>query len=187
MSSAPDPAYGRRIAVVGCAGAGKTTLANKLSVKHGLAHIELDALFHGPNWTERRDEDFAASVRQAMVDADQGWAMCGAYDDRLGALRYATADTVIWLDYSRAVTTRRVVWRSLNRVVRRTELWAGNRESWRKLLNRDPAENIILWSWKLHPVRRARYERQMVDGTWNHLDVIRLRSPRETDALLATQ
>jgi hypothetical protein len=35
-------------------------------------------------------------------------------------------------------------------MVRREELWNGNRESFRNLISRDPMQNIILWSWLTH-------------------------------------
>ena len=55
----------------------------------------------------------------------------------------------------------RVVRRTLRRGLLRTELWHGNREDLRNLLDRDPEQNVVLWSWtgaRAEPgaVRRAR-------------------------------
>jgi|SRR5438105_4840170 len=41
-----------KIAVLGTSGSGKTTVARELARGLGLPHVELDALFHGPGWTE---------------------------------------------------------------------------------------------------------------------------------------
>ena len=49
----------------------------------------------------------------------------------LGDLVPEAADTVVWLDLPLHVTDRRVVRRSASRMVHRTELWNGNRESLR--------------------------------------------------------
>ncbi len=42
--------FGRRIAVVGTSGAGKTTFSARLAVLLDCPHIELDAFQHRPNW-----------------------------------------------------------------------------------------------------------------------------------------
>jgi len=60
---------------------------------------------------------------------------------------WPVADTVIWLDLQRSTVMRRVVWRSIRRVVLRRELWNGNRESLGDLLAWDPHRSIIRWSW----------------------------------------
>jgi adenylate kinase family enzyme len=38
-----------RIAITGPSGSGKTTLAAAIARTHGLRHVEIDALHHGPN------------------------------------------------------------------------------------------------------------------------------------------
>ena len=52
-----------RIVVVGTSGSGKTTLAQALSDKLGLAHIELDGIFHQPNWVPRPADEFQADLQ----------------------------------------------------------------------------------------------------------------------------
>jgi len=47
-----------RVIIVGTSGAGKTTLARKLSSNFDLTDIELDALFWDSNWTETAPEIF---------------------------------------------------------------------------------------------------------------------------------
>lgn len=42
-----------RVLVAGTSGAGKTTLAAAIGASLNLPHIEIDGLFHGPNWTPR--------------------------------------------------------------------------------------------------------------------------------------
>jgi len=93
------------------------------------------------------------------------------------------ADTVVWLDYPRPLVMARVIRRSLSRVVRRTELWNGNRERWRNLLSLDPQESVIIWSWTHHAVNRERFLAASIDPAWSHLRFIRLRSPAEAAAL----
>ena len=55
----------------------------------------------------------------------------------------------------------------------RTELWAGNRETWREVLfSRD---SLFLWALRTNRQRRARYEESLA-----RYDFVRLRSARET-------
>ncbi len=54
------------MSVVGSAGAGKTTFARALAARLGLAHVELDAIFHGPGWAPAEPEDFRRRVAAAL-------------------------------------------------------------------------------------------------------------------------
>src|SRR5262249_18611627 len=47
------PAHLARVVVIGTSGAGKTTFAGRLASRLGTAHIELDALHWGHDWTPR--------------------------------------------------------------------------------------------------------------------------------------
>jgi len=73
------------------------------------------------------------------------------------------ASTILIIDLPKRVVMTRVVKRTLLRIMKREELWNGNRESWRNVLSRDPMRNIILWAWNTHekyheilPVKRGR-------------------------------
>lgn len=46
-----------RILVVGTSGAGKSRLAGQLAAALGVPHVELDALYWGPDWTPRPRAD----------------------------------------------------------------------------------------------------------------------------------
>ena len=87
----------RRAAVVGTSGSGKTTLATSLAQRLGLAHVELDSLYWGPDWTPAPRERFREQVARAL--SGEAWTTDGNY----GAVRdivWARADTVVWLDLS---------------------------------------------------------------------------------------
>jgi adenylate kinase family enzyme len=73
-----------KIVVVGTSGSGKTTVARELAHRHGVPHVELDALFHGPNWAETPAEEFRRRVA-AATDGD-GWVVDGNYESKLGDL-----------------------------------------------------------------------------------------------------
>lgn len=175
----------QRIRVQGCSGSGKTTLARELARRLDLPHLELDAVNHREGWREASDEEFAAALEEFLASAPDGWVACGNYTRRTDRLT-AEADTVVWLDYPRRLVMARVLRRTIGRLVLRRTLWNGNRERWRSLLRREPADNIVLWAWTAHEgyVRKLvpQWEASRVPGSrprW-----VRLRGPREAAAWL---
>jgi adenylate kinase family enzyme len=179
----------RRVVIVGNSGSGKTTLADAVAQRLGVPHVELDALHHRAGWIPTPPEELRDAVRTALdvADAtDAGWVVCGNYAAVRSTI-WARADTVVWLDLPRLVVMRRVVARSFGRVVRREELWNGNRESTRMLLAlHDPERSVIRWAWDGVEGYRERYVPMMADTTWADLRWYRLRSPDEVAAWLAT-
>lgn len=171
--------------MVGSSGSGKTTLARSLADRLDLAHVELDALYHGPGWTEAEPDVFRQSVAKALDAAADGWVACGNYSLVREPVVWARADTVVVLDLDKSVVMRRVVARTLRRLVRREELWNGNREPWRNLYAWDPERNIIRWAWTRHELYRRRFAQAAQDPKHAHLDFVTLRTPAEVDAFLA--
>jgi hypothetical protein len=106
----------RRISVKGSSGSGKSTVAAELAGRLGLTYIELDALHHGPNWSEPTAEEFRAIVRQAMDVAPAGWVVDGNYDSKLGDLVVDEADMIVWLDLPISVKFPRVWRRTMHRI-----------------------------------------------------------------------
>jgi adenylate kinase family enzyme len=55
----------RRVIVGGITGAGETTLARRIATLCGLTHVELDSMYHGPDWQPRPafDADTDAATR----------------------------------------------------------------------------------------------------------------------------
>ncbi|MGM1065601.1 hypothetical protein [Saccharothrix sp. Mg75] len=88
------------------------------------------------------------------------------------------ADLLVWLDQPlRVVVPRRLLFRSLGRIARRTEPWNGNRESLKTLLGRD---SVIAWAVAQHRGRQAGYPSRLAG-----LPHVRLRSTAEADRRLA--
>lgn len=171
-----------RVSVVGNSGSGKSTLARTLAARLDVPYVELDAIFHQPGWTELPVDEFRARVGDVV--AGDAWVVDGNYNavrDRV----WARADTVVWVDPPRPVVMRRIVGRSVSRVVRRTELWAGNRERWRSLVSLDPRRSIVMWAWTQHGKYQARYGGAMTDPAWRHLEFVRVRSADDVEELLA--
>jgi adenylate kinase family enzyme len=161
------------VAVVGASGSGKTTLARRLAERLGVAHVELDALFWGPDWTPAPLETFRARVRDAL--AGDGWTTDGNYR-KVRDLVWAQADTLVWLDYPLPLVMWRVTTRTLRRSLTGEELWSGNRESLRNaLFDRD---SIVLYALKSCRRHRREYPVLLDEPAYRHLRVVHLRSPR---------
>lgn len=87
-----------RIVIIGCGGAGKSTLARQLGEKLDIPVVHLDKLFWRPGWVQVSKEEFDKLHREAL--AREKWIMDGNFD-RTMAERITRSDTVIYLDFSR--------------------------------------------------------------------------------------
>src|SRR5512141_1433681 len=125
----------QRYAVVGLTGSGKTRLARALAERLGLPHIELDALFWGPNWQPAPREGFRARVAEAL--GGEAWVADGNYS-AVRDLVWQRAQALVWLDYSLPLVLWQLAVRTWRRITQREALWGGNRESLRaQFLSRD--------------------------------------------------
>jgi adenylate kinase family enzyme len=172
----------RRISVAGTAGSGKSTLARELASALQVPHLELDSVFHQPGWTPLPRDEFRARV--GRFAAQDGWVTDGNYS-AVQDLIWKRADTVAWLDLPRHLVMRRLLLRTVRRVMTREELWNGNRESWRGIFSLDPERSILVWAWTTHARNRARYLAASEDPVNAHLTFVHLTSPRAVRRFLA--
>ena len=118
-----------RVSVQGVPGSGKSTVGRAIAGRLGVPYTELDALHHGPDWSEPTAEEFLALVRPLVTQPR--WVIDGRYHGKLGDLVVSSADTVVWLDLPVRTWLPRLVRRTVRRMVRGEELWNGNRERFR--------------------------------------------------------
>ena len=136
-----------RVVVQGASGSGKTTLASYLANSLGVECLELDGLYQQADWTPLEIEEFRARV--ASFVEQSGWVVDGNYR-HVRDILWPLATTVLIIDLPKRIVMWRVVKRTFLRIIKREELWNGNRESWRNALSRDATRNIILWTWNSH-------------------------------------
>lgn len=86
----------KKVIILGCPGAGKSTFARVLQAKTGLPLWYLDRLFWNADRTHLDKEAFAERIRHAM--AADSWIIDGNYGGTLG-MRLRECDTVFFLDY----------------------------------------------------------------------------------------
>lgn len=168
----------RRINVRGTSGAGKSTISAEVARRLGIPHIELDALYHGPNWTEPAPEVFRDRVRRVMEAHPEGWVIDGSYDSKLGETVVAEADTIVWLDLPFRTTYYRLWNRTMHRLRNNTELWNGNRETWRDQFA--SRQSIFIWTVRAHLKHRRDWPSQFASDP----RLVRLRSDAEVNRWL---
>lgn len=160
-----------RVLIAGTSGSGKTTLAERVAEALGVPHVEMDALYHGPNWTPR--ESFQADVESAS--SQKAWVMEWQYS-HVRPLLADRADLLVWLDLPRRTVMRQVIHRTIRRRLRRQTLWNGNLEPplWTFLHD---AEHIVRWAWRTHGATAVRVQELLVRRP--DLHVVRVRSHHE--------
>jgi adenylate kinase family enzyme len=169
-----------RVAIVGTTGSGKSTLASELAALLGAEHVELDALSHAPGWTQVPAEQMRAGLRE-LANTPR-WVVDGNYVDKTRDILWPRADLIVWLDMPIALVLWRLVRRSVGRIVRRTELWHGNRETWRMLFG---SRSIVLWALRTHGRHRRELPPAFAEPAVRDVPVVRLRSRRAVAAWLA--
>jgi adenylate kinase family enzyme len=170
-----------RVNVKGISCSGKSTFSRELAERLSVPYLELDAVHHGPNWTEASAEELQARVHEFMASAHEGWVIDGNYEPKLGNLVLAAADRIVWLDPPLSVALRRLWRRTSTRIRDRVELWNGNQESWRGgFLGWNSLFVWTLRSWVRH---RRKWPREFAGDA----RVIRLRSVGEARRWLDEQ
>lgn len=86
----------RKILIVGCGGAGKSTFARKIGTKFTLPVVHLDRLWWLPNWVNRSKEEFDEMLQNELKKP--AWIMDGNFF-RTFKLRLKYADFCIFLDF----------------------------------------------------------------------------------------
>jgi adenylate kinase family enzyme len=165
----------RVVILASASGSGKTTFGRRLADALDVPFHELDAIHHQAGWQELDASELRRRVEPIV--ASEAWVVDGSYRGKLGDLVLEHADAVVWLDLPRRVWLPRLLRRTIRRVVRREELWNGNRETLRNVVfGRD---SLLLYALRTERPRRARYPVELA-----RFRVARLRSTREVNAFL---
>ena len=161
-----------RVMIIGCGGAGKSTLARKLGEKTGLPVVHLDKLFWKPGWESLSRDEFDVLHRREL--AKDRWIIDGNFDRTIPE-RLARCDTVIYLDFSRLACLLGVCKRILTTYgTVRPDMGEGcpERFDW----------EFLCWVWNFNKNKRARNYRLLseVEG----VNIIILKNRRQVERYL---
>jgi len=163
----------RRVLVVGCAGAGKTTFAVRLARLLDLPVIHLDTEYWRPGWAHMPSDQWQTRVDE--LAARDTYVMDGNYGATLER-RLVRADAVVFMDLPRGTCLRRVILR-----------WLRYRGRTRPDLPPGCPERLdlqfLLWVWDF-----GRRSRGRVIGLLaaSGLPVVHLRTGREAERWLTS-
>ena len=162
-----------RVIIIGCGGAGKSPLAQKMGQKTGLPVVHLDKLFWKPGWVESTTEEIDEKIRQELGKPQ--WIMDGNFNRTL-PMRVARADTVIYLDFSRMACLLGVLKRVLTTYGKvRPDMGEGCPE-------RIDFE-FLKWVWNYNKNKRERNYRLLNEA--EHAETIVLKNRRAVKKFLA--
>ena len=161
-----------RVVIIGCGGAGKSTLARSLGEKTGLPVVHLDKLFWKPGWVESTREEIDGII-QWEIRKDR-WIIDGNYNRTL-TMRMERCDTVIYLDFSRFAC----LWGVMKRILTthgtvRPDMGAGCPERFDL--------EFLKWVWNFNKTKRKQYYELL--NSLEDKNVIILRSRREVNAFV---
>ncbi|MGB3478453.1 MAG: DNA topology modulation protein [bacterium] len=163
----------KKVMIIGCGGAGKTTLAYDIGKILGLDVTHLDLLFWKPGWIETNKLKWKQIIEE--ISSKKQWIIDGNYGGTID-IRLSAADTIIFLDMSRFSC----LWRVLKRRIlfngrTRPDLTEGcpERLSWR----------FIKWIWTFPKFKRPRLLEKL-DACKNKKNVIFLRSNKKIKSFL---
>ncbi|MDX6325595.1 MAG: hypothetical protein QOK15_1949 [Nocardioidaceae bacterium] len=168
----------RRILVYGVTGSGKTTLAARLADLTGIDWVAVDDHTWLPGWVPLPEEE--QRRRFTEICAEDSWILDSAYGI-WSDIPLARAQLVVGLDYPRLVSLGRLLRRTAVRIVDRREICNGNVETLREALSRD---SIVAWHFRSFRRKRERLVAWEADPAAP--PVLRLRTPAETEAWLAS-
>ena len=161
-----------RIIIIGCGGAGKSTLARQLGEKLDIPVVHLDKLWWKPGWVEMDREKFDELHRREL--SKETWIMDGNFN-RTMPERIARCDTIIYLDFSRFACLRGVIKRVLTTYgTVRPDMGEGCPE-------RIDFE-FLKWVWNYNKNKRDRNYRLLNEAT--HAETIVLKNRRAVKMFL---
>lgn len=125
-------------------------MASRIGALLGIEHVEIDGLYHGPNWIPR--EQFLLDV--TTFSSAPRWVTEWQYRS-VRDLLADEADLLVWLNLSRFTVMRQVVVRTVRRRMRREVLWNGNIEPPLRTFFSD-RNHIVRWAWNTHSTSALR-------------------------------
>jgi len=166
----------KRVLILGCCGAGKTTFAQKLGELRNLPQISLDQYYFSENWTESPKNEWESIIKELVKK--EKWIMDGNYSGTL-PIRFQRATDVIYLDYSTISCLGRVLKRTFKHYGKvRPHMASGCRERF--------SFEFIHYVATFNYVKRDRLL-SMLESLPQHINVTILRNDKEVLSFINNQ
>jgi hypothetical protein len=94
------------------------------------------------------------------------------------------AEAIVWLDYPLPLVFWRLTVRTVRRAVTREVLWSGNRENLGEHLMLWSERSLYHWLLKTYWRYKREYPRLFARPEHAHIEIVRFRTPRETERWL---
>jgi adenylate kinase family enzyme len=163
----------KRISVIGCPGAGKSTFSRELAQIVGLPLVHLDMMYH--DQLHQYDTDRESWRARVLVEVEKKrWIIDGNYKSTFD-IRLPESDLIIYLDYP----TYLCIWRAVKRRIQfRKTVRKDMPSTWKEQLNWDFFVFILKFNHSIAPRMRQLLK------TYTDKDVVVLRSPRQAKKYL---
>lgn len=129
----------KRVVIIGCPGAGKTTFARKLTKKLALPLIHLDYYYHQKESDYYNDKGAWIKKVEELIRQPK-WIIDGNYSSSFEQ-RFARADTILFFDFPRRTSISGVMKR---RVYHRNKLREDMPSDWKEKANWE----FLRYVWK---------------------------------------
>lgn len=111
-----------RYIVIGCTGAGKSTLARRISQLCAIPYTDIDALYWRDDWTLCSDEEVVSAL---PLDSDS-WVFDGNFVGHRDQV-WSKASAIIWVDPPRGIALYRLIKRNFSWWLFRRPTWTRTR------------------------------------------------------------
>lgn len=160
----------------GVTGAGKTTLAARISAATGIPWHSVDDLTWEADWVPVPADEQRRRI-EAICAGDR-WILDTAYG-QWREIPLARADLIVALDYPRLLSLARLLRRTGMRIIDRKPICNGNRETLRTALS---SGSILVWHFRSFARKRRRIRAWAADPPVP--EVLRMTTPSDTEAWL---
>ena len=163
---------GKRIAIIGNAGGGKTVLARRLGDLLDLPVVHVDSVQYQPHWGRTAVDECDQALDRAA--RDDRWVIDGFGSDEVIERRVRVADTVVFINFP--------LWRHYWWTAKRQWRARGGQRS--ELPENCPeftfayTKKLVTMMWRVHKAYRPWF-RQLVEAKRKNGNVVDILSPTE--------
>jgi len=171
----------KRVVVIGTTGSGKSTFARQLAQKIQADWISLDQLSWMPDWQQRSRPEYQILLSEQLEK--EAWVVDGNTRESREML-WGMADTVVWLNYSFWVNFNRLFFRTMQRIIRREEVFPGCVETFHSQFLK--SDSILVWFFRTFWKRRRMYGEALNSQHYPHLQILIFKHPRQARQFLVS-